>query len=286
MELLDRRNLLISLTNPDTSLDYLVSISGTIQTQSPTKGIPVLSGTIDYSKFIEVTVHYVPDRLILDDSSITEYFNYYQDKMPNQIEELGIKGNVILVGHDHGGGVCQVFASKYCDYISRLVLLNPVAYDYWPVLEVEAFNGLVGASDEVLAGAMPGAVAQFAGLMRTGSHDKIAFTDKNVKENYLCHWGRDGLTGFKSLVKICSQPTNEETLAVDHKKITCPTAVFWALHDAWMPKESGERLKQDIAGPVRLQFIERAGHWSQEDRPDEVAAMIEDFITEWEGVNI
>ena len=122
--------------------------------------------------------------------------------------------------------------------------------------------------------------------MRTGSHDKIAFTDKNVKENYLCHWGRDGLTGFKSLVKICSQPTNEETLAVDHKKITCPTAVFWALHDAWMPKESGERLKQDIAGPVRLQFIERAGHWSQEDRPDEVAAMIEDFITEWEGVNI
>jgi len=190
------------------------------------------------------------------------------------------------VGHDHGGGVCQVFASKYCDYISRLVLLNPVAYDYWPVLEVEAFNGLVGASDEALAAAMPGAVAQFAGLMRTGSHDKIAFTDKNVKENYLCHWGRDGLTGFKSLVKICSQPTNAETLAVDHKKITCPTAVFWALHDAWMPKESGERLKQDIAGPVRLQFIERAGHWSQEDRPDEVAAMIEDFITEWEGVKI
>ena len=81
-------------------------------------------------------------------------------------------------------------------------------------------------------------------------------------------------------------PTNEETLAVDHKKITCPTAVFWALHDAWMPKESGERLKQDIAGPVRLQFIERAGHWSQEDRPDEVAALIEDFITEWEGINI
>ena len=53
-----------------------------------------------------------------------------------------------------------------------------------------------------------------------------------------------------------------------------------------LAKESGERLKQDIAGPVRLQFIERAGHWSQEDRPDEVAAMIEDFITEWEGVKI
>ena len=90
MELLERRKLLISLANPDTSLDYLVSISGTIETQIPTKGITGLSGTMDYSKFIEVTVHYVPDRLILDDSSITEYFNYYQDKIPNQIEELGI----------------------------------------------------------------------------------------------------------------------------------------------------------------------------------------------------
>ena len=90
MELLDRRKLLISLANPDTSLDYLVSISGTIEKHNPTKGIARSSGTTDYSKFIEVKVHYVPDRLILDDSSITEYFSYYQDKMPNQIEELGI----------------------------------------------------------------------------------------------------------------------------------------------------------------------------------------------------
>ena len=90
MELLDRRKLLISLANPDTSLDYLVSISGTIEKYNPTKGIARSSGTTDYSKFIEVKVHYVPDRLILDDSSITEYFNYYQDKMPNQFEELGI----------------------------------------------------------------------------------------------------------------------------------------------------------------------------------------------------
>ena len=90
MELLDRRKLLISLANPDTSIDYLVSISGTIETNNPTNGISRLRGTRDHSNFIEVTVHYVPDRLILDDSSIINYFNYYQDKIPNQIEELGI----------------------------------------------------------------------------------------------------------------------------------------------------------------------------------------------------
>ncbi len=203
------------------------------------------------------------------------------------IDGLGLKGKVVLVGHDHGGGVCQVFASKYCDYISRLVLINCVAFDYWPVLEVEAFNGLIGADDETLGMAMGQAAAGFAGLLRTGSYDKIAFTDQNVKQNYLCHWARGpGLTGFKSLIKVCSEPSNKETMNVDHSKITCPTMVCWALHDAWMPAESGRRLKKAIAGPTRFQIIERAGHYVPEDRPDEVANLIDDFITEWEGVKL
>ena len=202
------------------------------------------------------------------------------------IEELGLKGKVILVGHDHGGGACQIMASKYCASISRLVLINPVSFDYWPVLEVEAFNGLVGADDKTLQGAMQQAAAGFAGLMRTGSHDKIAFTDKNVKENYLQFWARGGdqLTGFKSLVKICSQPHNQETLTINYDAITCPTLVCWALHDAWMPKEAALRIKQAIKGPVRLQYIERAGHYVLEDRPDEVAWYLDDFITEWQNV--
>tara|TARA_B100000427_G_scaffold273031_1_gene240600 strand:+ start:1435 stop:1869 length:435 start_codon:yes stop_codon:yes gene_type:complete len=90
MELLDRRRLLISLSNPDMSIDYLVSISGTIETQNFTEEMTRLSCTADYLSSIEVAVHYVPDRLILDDGSINEYFNYYQENMPKQIEELGI----------------------------------------------------------------------------------------------------------------------------------------------------------------------------------------------------
>ena len=203
------------------------------------------------------------------------------------IEALSLKGKAVLVGHDHGGGAAQIMASKYCDHISRLVLINPVSFDYWPVLEVEAVAALAGAPEEALGPAMQQAAAGFAGLMRTGSHDKIAFTDKNVKENYLQFWARGGekLTGFKSLIKVCSQPSNAETMAVDYSGITCPTLVCWALHDAWMPKEAAIRIKEKIKGPTRLQFIERAGHYVLEDRPDEVAWYLNDFITEWQDVS-
>jgi pimeloyl-ACP methyl ester carboxylesterase len=201
------------------------------------------------------------------------------------IDALGLKGKVVLVGHDHGGGACQIFASKYCDYISRLVLIDCVAFDDWPVLEVEAFNGLVGADDATLQMALGQAAAAFPGLLRTGSYEKKAFTDRNVKENYLSFWGRGpGLHGFKSMVKICTQPSNAETMGVDHSKITCPTLVCWASHDAWMPVAVGRRLKQAIAGPTRFQLIERAGHYVQEDRPEAVAEYIDDFLTEWQGV--
>ncbi|MGH8671004.1 MAG: alpha/beta fold hydrolase [Burkholderiales bacterium] len=221
----------------------------------------------------------------IDDLKYT--LNNQAEAIKGVIEGLKLKGKVILVGHDHGGGACQIFAAKYCDYISRLVLINPVNFDYWPVLEVEAFSALVGAPDDMLKMALGQAAAAFPGLMRTGSFDKTAFTDQNIKQNYLQFWGRGpGLTGFKSLIKACSEPTNAETLAIDYGKITCPTLILWALHDAWMPKECAARIKKAIKGPVRLEYIERAGHWVQEDRPDAVAWFIDDFISEWDGVKM
>ncbi len=101
------------------------------------------------------------------------------------------------------------------------------------------------------------------------------------KQSYLLHRARGpGLHGIKSLVKVCSEPTSEETLSVDHSQITCPTMVWWALHDAWMPVESGRRLKATTKGPTRFHVIERVGHYVPEDRPDVVVEYIDDLITE------
>ena len=140
------------------------------------------------------------------------------------------------------------------------MLVDPVVFDEWPVLEVEAFDDLVGAddadacrSDEAGGRRIPIAAAAPAATTKT------AFTDKkHPEQNYLSFWGRGpGLTGFKSLVKVCTEPSNKETMAVDHSKIKCPTMVCCAQHDAWMPVEAGRRLKRAIGGPVRFEVIER-----------------------------
>ena len=40
---------------------------------------------------------------------------------------------VHLVGHDVGGGICQIMSVRYPENILSLSLLNTVAYDFWPV---------------------------------------------------------------------------------------------------------------------------------------------------------
>ena len=93
------------------------------------------------------------------------------------------------------------------------------------------------------------------------------------------------MTGFKSLIRISADPQNSDT-DIDHGKITCPTMVMWGVADNFMSASAAEKLKERISGPTRVQYIERAGHWVQEDRPDEVARYINDFVTEWDGVNL
>lgn len=217
--------------------------------------------------------------------SLDYTLNNQADGVKEVIESLGIRGEVTLVAHDHGGGVAQIVASRYPEHISRLVLIDPISFDYWPVLEVEGLAGLKGASDNTLSAAMGQAASNFGILMRMGSYLKTPFYDKAVKENYLRFWARGPeLTGFKSLIKVSADPTNEETMHVDHSKITCPTMILWALEDCFMPVEASHRLKDAIAGPVRLEYIEQAGHWCQEDRPDHIADRIHDFITEWNDI--
>lgn len=166
------------------------------------------------------------------------------------------------------------------------MLIDAVCFDQWPVCEVEGLAALDGASDEALRQARAQVVANFPALMRMGSYDGSPFTDKNCKDNYLRFWGRGpGMTGFRSLIRVSANPKVSDT-EVDYSKITCPSLVIWGESDNFMSKEGGERLKREIKGPVRVEIVERAGHFIQEDRPDVVANRIHDFITEWETVDV
>ena len=62
--------------------------------------------------------------------------------LPAQATVLGLWADAVglerfhLVGHDIGGGVAQIFATRHPGRVGRLVLVDTVAYDSWPVLDI------------------------------------------------------------------------------------------------------------------------------------------------------
>src|SRR5205814_2254866 len=57
-----------------------------------------------------------------------------------------------------------------------------------------------------------------------------------------------------------------------------PALVVWGVEDAVLPVRNAERFVELIPGAREPVLIEGAGHFLQEDRPDEVAAAIRDFV--------
>ena len=76
MDILDRRRLLITKTNPDVTTDYVVSLGGRIAQSE--------------SNSIIIKLRYVPDELILSKASLPEYFERMANEELSSLEYTGI----------------------------------------------------------------------------------------------------------------------------------------------------------------------------------------------------
>jgi pimeloyl-ACP methyl ester carboxylesterase len=60
-------------------------------------------------------------------------------------------------------------------------------------------------------------------------------------------------------------------------QVRAPTLVLWGREDAWVPVAQADRFVAAIPG-ARKVVIERCGHMPQEERPVEVARLLEEFL--------
>ena len=67
-------------------------------------------------------------------------------------------------------------------------------------------------------------------------------------------------------------------------RLTTPTRLIWAEHDPFFPLATARRLSRAIAGAERsVHVVAGAAHFPQEDRPQEVARLIADFLPQAAG---
>jgi pimeloyl-ACP methyl ester carboxylesterase len=190
---------------------------------------------------------------------------------------------VHLVGHDHGAALGQLLAARHPQRIDRLVITNAEAYDNWPSRDERPFVRLtqlplVGQAFLWASSLRPVARLVFASAV----HDSKVLTAE-LLDGYIRANLSDGRRRSKTRRFLGGQ------LDPAHNRCTIelldgltqferPTMIVWGLDDPHFGPEWAEKLYRDIPGAERLEFLPDTGHLLMEERPQELASLVLDFL--------
>jgi pimeloyl-ACP methyl ester carboxylesterase len=101
-------------------------------------------------------------------------------------------------------------------------------------------------------------------------------------DHYIAEFSRTGFTGGLNWYRNFDRNW-EITADLDGAKIGVPCLFIAGTGDPVLSFTSRDRVSEVISGPYRELMIEGAGHWLQQERPDEVNAALLEFLkgVEW-----
>jgi pimeloyl-ACP methyl ester carboxylesterase len=201
------------------------------------------------------------------DLSITAQARY----LTALLDHLGID-QVVLVGHDLGGGVAQIAAVERPERITGIVLTNAIAYDSWPIPRVKMLRAISSFTARLPA---PALKATLGSLLVRG-HDDPAMARESLDLHYARYVAADGAAG---LARQVSALDVNDTLTVAHRleHLDIPARVVWGLSDQFQKARYGERLARALG--TRPIGISGGKHFTPEDHPDIIARATHELLT-------
>lgn len=187
------------------------------------------------------------------------------------MDALGVR-RADIVAHDIGGGVAQLIAVNYPEKVRKLVLMDSVCFDSWPIPEFEPLQQ-PGADSAMNLSEF---VSMMRGFMPNGVYNKSAMTD-DVIDLYLAPWStEDGKQAFfRNLRRLNKEYT--QSITGELKKLPHQTLVMWGDKDPFQKPEYAPKLADAIPN-AELVWIKDAGHWLIDEKPGEIGGHINQFL--------
>lgn len=219
-----------------------------------------------------------------------------------------------FVADDWGAGIAQHYAARHNDRLQGLILQDPVAFDGYPVNEIQAIGRAsqipnTPEGDRILA-------AQFAAfdqtavqIFKTMVYDPNVFNQYDLQDlmfpyvdvDYDRNGGGDGRSNVATSATMRLKLHNLRVLAdraavlapaqllpydpksnpegVKFKDITVATLILWGEYDNMMPAAQAQRFANVLGSrDVQITYIPRAGHFAAIDQPRFVADSIINFV--------
>ena len=191
----------------------------------------------------------------------------HAERIVELLDQLRID-HACLVGHGVGGGIAQSVAIRHAERVSRLCLVDSVAFDRWPTIEGRLARATLPVTrflpPELL-------VAVLRRDLRRGYGDPARAA--HSLDLYLRPFS--GPDGRAALVAHIRALTTDETRELGGQlgRIRAPTAIVWGQQDRAIPSWVGKRLQQSIPGAT-LEIVPGARHFTPEEAPRQVADAI------------
>ncbi len=201
-------------------------------------------------------------------ASVDEYsFEWMADAVAATLEALGVSAATV-VGHDYGGTLALVLASKYPQRVRETVLLSPLALSVSvplpgalsiaPSLGLEVFRRTLRRVD-------------FVRFLEQGlsTPELLDERDAHVFWDRLCRWGGPE-AAYAMLVQMPSVVRLRDRFA----DVSVPTTLVWGDRDRIVSPDHSARLAA-LLPDAREVLIDGCGHNPAYEQPAEVARILE-----------
>ena len=194
------------------------------------------------------------------------------------LDALGLE-DVVLVGNDTGGALCQVVAVDHPERLGALVLTNCDMYENFPP---SFFKALVAAAK--LPGGLKGALQPMRTALARRSPLGYGMLSHGDVDHLARGWVRPVFEQpgvLEDLRRFTVALDREVTLDAARRlpAFGRPVLLAWAPDDKLFPLAHARRLAAEIPG-ARLETIERSCAFSMIDRPDRLAELIEEVAVQ------
>lgn len=190
-----------------------------------------------------------------------------------------VKGDrVILVGNSYGGGIAlQTYFELPEDIrtlrIGGIVLIDAAGYrqrlpSFIEVLRVPVLNRIVPH--------MMTADQRARFVLKKAFYDDSKVTPERVSR-YSLYLKLPGSLGALRSTAQQMIPGDLNSFMDRIKQVSVSTLIIWGDNDVIIPKDYARRFHADIAEST-LKIISKCGHVPQEEKPEETASAIRDFV--------
>ena len=200
-------------------------------------------------------------------------YDRHVESVSRLVEVLDLR-DVTLVVHDWGGPIGLRFAVENPDRVERLVILDTgIGGGRAPSETWLRFREVVRAQ---------GASIDPVRLIEAGT---VLGLSEDARAGYALPFptpeSKAGVRAFPELVPTEPDHPNTESMNRVRDALrtwTKPALVVWGAEDRVLPAALAHAFVELIPGADRPVLIEGAGHFLQEDQPDELAAAVLSFI--------